>query len=127
MSVLESKVEVEQYCIEMLGNADVVAPCCGLRGGAGRGSAGLLECALLLRRVPLALAAREHVAGAARLLRRAPVRARRYWRRRVAPHQLDRRGRLCRLLHVHCLTDVLNRSPVTSHYTLSRAHSYRAL
>ena len=107
----------------MLGNAGVVAPCGGLRGGAGRGSAGLLECALLLRRVPLALAAREPAAGAARLLRRAPVRARRHWRRRLAPHQLDRRGRQHRLLHVQRLTDhLLKRSLALHGLALTRSN-----
>ena len=60
--------------------------------------AGVLLGAELLRRLPHRTAARQRAAGAARLFRRAYVRARGQAARRVLPHQLDGQGRrYCRL------------------------------
>ena len=70
-----------------------LAPRRGAGGGGGRAGAGLHHRAGLLRRLPQRTPAGQPAAGAARLLRRAHLRAHRPTARQVLPHQLDRQGR----------------------------------
>ena len=68
----------------------LVAQGAGARHQAGRAHAGVLHGARVLRRLPRRPPARQPAPGAARLLRRPHLRARRPATRTVLPHQLDR-------------------------------------
>ena len=74
------------------------------RDRARRAHAGVLDRACVLRRLPHRAAAREPAAGAARLLRRSHLRARRQAARPVLPHQLDRTRRQSFFRHLQRLS-----------------------
>jgi hypothetical protein len=86
-----------------------------------RADAGVLDRAGVLRRLPHGAAAGEPAAGAARLLRRAHLRARRQAARRVLPHQLDRTRRTRLVDHLQRLgTRVCLPRPEWSHILILR-------